>query len=100
MSTAEIRSRLEAGLDRLAGLDAVVRFEFDDGALVLDATASPPTLGDGDIPPDCTIRMSSADFLKLLDGKLSPMLAYTMGKLKVSGSTGIAMKLSSLLDSP
>ena len=36
--------------------------------------------------------------MKLIAGRLSPMLAFTLGKLKVEGSKGVAMKLASLLD--
>ena len=35
---------------------------------------------------------------KLLDGTLNPMLAYSMGKLKIDGSMGLAMKVAALLD--
>jgi putative sterol carrier protein len=35
---------------------------------------------------------------KLIAGELNPMVAFTLGKLKVFGSKGIALKLSSLLD--
>ena len=36
---------------------------------------------------------------ELILGKLSPMVAFTMGKLKVLGSKGVALKLSGLLES-
>jgi len=42
--------------------------------------------------------MSAANMLKMLNGQLSPMMAFTLGKLKVDGSMGIAMKLAGLLD--
>jgi len=31
-------------------------------------------------------------------GALNPMLAYTLGKLKVDGSMGVAMKVAALLE--
>ena len=48
--------------------------------------------------PTCTIRLSIADMQKLITGGLNPTLAYTLGKLKVDGSLGYAMKLASVLD--
>jgi len=36
---------------------------------------------------------------KLITGELSPMVAFTMGKVKVLGSKGVALKLSGLLES-
>jgi putative sterol carrier protein len=35
--------------------------------------------------PTCTLKMSSADFLDLMNGKLAAMQAYTSGKLKIEG---------------
>jgi putative sterol carrier protein len=35
--------------------------------------------------PSCTLIMGSADFLAMMDGSLSPMQAYTSGKLKIEG---------------
>ena len=35
---------------------------------------------------------------KLMDGALNPMMAYTLGKLKIEGSMGIAMKVAALLE--
>ncbi len=42
--------------------------------------------------------LSPDNMQKLMAGELNPMVAFTMGKLKVFGSKGIALKLSSLLD--
>jgi putative sterol carrier protein len=36
--------------------------------------------------------------VQLIDGRLSPTLAYTLGQIKVEGSLGVAMKLASLLE--
>jgi len=98
MSIDQVKAKLAEGLDRLADVDAVVLFQLDDGRILLDATVSPAVISDADMPADCTIKMSSADLLKMIEGKLNPMLAYTMGKLKVAGSTGVAMKLASALE--
>ncbi len=35
--------------------------------------------------PTCTLKMSDADFLDMMNGKLKPMQAYTSGKLKIEG---------------
>ncbi len=35
---------------------------------------------------------------KLIDGSLNAMMAYTLGKLKIEGSMGIAMKVAALLE--
>lgn len=41
----------------------------------------------------CTITMSAADFIAIVDGKLNPQVAFMSGKLKVSGDMSKAMKL-------
>jgi putative sterol carrier protein len=35
--------------------------------------------------PTCTLLMASGDFLEMMNGKLSPMQAYTGGKLRIEG---------------
>ena len=45
----------------------------------------------------CAITISMADFNKLLDGKLDPVLAFTTGKLKVDGDVGKAVEFSKVL---
>ncbi|MBR4207418.1 MAG: SCP2 sterol-binding domain-containing protein [Lachnospiraceae bacterium] len=46
---------------------------------------------------NCAITMSLADFNKLIDGKLDPILAFGTGKLKVDGDAGKALELGKLL---
>jgi putative sterol carrier protein len=50
-----------------------------------------------DGPADTTIHISEENLEKLISGSLDPTLAYMTGKLKVEGSLGVAMKLTSLL---
>ena len=45
----------------------------------------------------CSFTIEQANFLKLIDGKLDPMIAYTTGKLKVDGDLGKALEFSKLL---
>lgn len=46
---------------------------------------------------DCTLTMKVDDFYKLLDGKLNTTTAFMVGKLKVKGSLGLALKLENIL---
>ena len=45
----------------------------------------------------CAISISSSDYVKLVTGKLDPVLAFTLGKLKVEGDVGKALEFSKLL---
>lgn len=96
---AEMRSRAET----LRSLGYRVRFDLKDteGSILLDATGGgTPSVepAGGDEEADTVLRLSAADLEKLMRGTLSPMLAFSTGRLKVEGSKGVAMKLGSLLD--
>lgn len=94
----DIEDRIRPLLPRLAALDATVKIAADTAApLYIDATTSPAGLSRDNGPADCTLRLSAETLRRLMDGKLDPMLAYTLGKLKVSGRTGLALKLSTIL---
>ena len=47
---------------------------------------------------ETTLALSPENLVKLINGDLNPMVAFTLGKLKVFGSKGIALKLSGLLN--
>ena len=99
MSLEQITNSVKARAFDLAGLNARVKFDLgDSGILMVDATSTPPAVSNEPEEADCTIRLSAADMEKLVAGTLNPTLAYTLGKLKISGSMGIAMKLAALLD--
>jgi Putative sterol carrier protein len=99
---SDVEDRLRQALPRLGRLGAVVAFDLGaDGRWLVDARTTQPVLeeggeegdGDGAFEPACTIRLSGDNLLKLMDGRLDPMLGYTLGKIKVAGSLGVAMKL-------
>lgn len=99
MSRERVEQRLEARLPDFAGFGYRVAFDLgEDGVIALDGTASPPRLAHEAGEAACTIRVSAEDLEKLLAGSLNPTLAYTLGKLKVEGSLGVAMKMASLLE--
>ena len=79
-----------------------VRFDLTDTgeSLLLDATGGRADLSrvDDEAEADTVLRLSSDDLARLAAGKLSPMLAFSTGRLKVDGSKGVAMKLAGLLD--
>ena len=46
---------------------------------------------------NCAITMKSDDFNKLISGKLDPIAAFTVGKLKVDGDLGKALEFSKVI---
>ncbi len=100
MSLDRVTAQIEAQLPQLATLGYKVKFALqDEGVILIDASHNPATLSNEDGEADCTIRLSEDRLSQLIDGRLSPTLAYTLGQIKVEGSLGVAMKLASLLES-
>ncbi|WP_299890613.1 SCP2 sterol-binding domain-containing protein [uncultured Ruegeria sp.] len=89
----DIANGIQKGLDGKT-FDGSLKFDCgEDGVIVLaDNQASTQ-----DRDADCTIRLSKDNLTKLLTGKLNPMTGVALGKLKVSGNMGVAMKLGQLL---
>ena len=75
-----------------------VKFDFgEDGLLYLDGTSEPYAVSNEDAEADCTVAMSLEDFKEMATGALDPTTAFMMGKLKVTGDMGVAMKLAAVL---
>ena len=77
--------------DASAAAGVEVTFQFDlggdgGGQWWVTVSGGELSIGSGQAEsPTVTIGMSGADFLELVAGKLDPMAAYSLGKLKVSG---------------
>jgi len=100
MSFETIAGEIRSHLMNFAGLGYKIKFAFDEGGvLLLDGTATPPTLSEEDGEADCVIGISEDNAVKLMNGQLNPMLAYSMGKLKIDGSIGVALKMASMMES-
>ena len=93
---AAMRARAPA----LRGLGYRVRFELTDSGdeMLLDGTGGGATVTEGGGEADTVLILSSDNLARLIAGRLSPMLAFSTGRLRVEGSRGVAMKLASLLD--
>jgi putative sterol carrier protein len=94
-----MRGRAEA----LRSLGYRVRFDLTDTeeSIMVDATGGGTpaiAVSSADEAADTVLRLTAANAEKLMQGKLSPMLAFSTGRLRVEGSKGVAMKLASLLD--
>lgn len=48
---------------------------------------------------DVKLIVSGKDFLKIVHGSLNPVIAYTVGKLKIEGNLGKALELQQIIDS-
>ncbi|PZO82753.1 MAG: SCP-2 sterol transfer family protein [Micavibrio aeruginosavorus] len=96
MSLDDIAEKLER---RLAGFNHTIKFDFDeDGILFVDAVQNPPVVTRNDDDAEVTLTTTVETFEKILAGTQDPNIAFMMGKLKVKGSMGLALKLNSMLE--
>lgn len=73
-----------------------INFQFDEGVIHLDDSVSPAVVLNEAKDVPCTIKISLDNFDKMLSGDLNPMMAFMMGKMKIDGDKGVAMKLAGL----
>lgn len=98
MSIETIISDILKKLENLPPLGARYKFEFgDDDIVLVDATVAPPAISQEDGEADTVFICTPEVFAAILSGTQDPTMAYMTGKLKIKGSMGYAMKLSSLL---
>ena len=97
----EINLKLNEEPAPITGMNTTYSFDLSggDGGMfglnISDGKAETITGDPGEV--DCALSMSVKDFKKLLGGNLNSAASYMMGKLKVKGSLGNALKLESLL---
>jgi len=83
-----------------SGLGKKFKIDFgDDGCIFIDATANPNTVSNEDGDASTTLRISMADYQKLLSGELNGQMAFMSGKLKIDGDLGGAMALGTYMES-
>ena len=81
-----------------SGLNATLKFDCGtDGVVFVDAVSTPNTVSNDNTDASCTITISLENLSALLTGELTPMNGFMMGKLKVSGDMGVAMRLQTVV---
>lgn len=70
----------------------------DEGIIYVDGTGSTPEFSHEDAEAATTLTCDASVLEGILNGTQDPNMAFMMGKLKVQGSMGYAMKLNSLLE--
>ncbi len=99
MSLENITEQIKQKMALAPQIDATVKFDFgDDGVVFVDGTQNPPALSHEDEDADCTLACSLGTFEGILNGTQDPNIAFMMGKLKVKGAMGLAMKLNAILE--
>ena len=99
MSLEDITAKIQSKLAKAGHIKARVKFDFgDDGVVFIDSTQDPAVVSNADEESDVTLVCNIDTFKGLLAGTQDPNIAFMMGKLKVKGSMGLAMKLNSILE--
>jgi putative sterol carrier protein len=97
MELSELTEELRRRAGQNVKLGYKVKFVLDDGIIFWDGTEHPPEIGNEDKgDATTTITIAPENLQKLMGGALDPTLAYMTGKLKVEGSMGVALKLTSM----
>ncbi|MEM7152109.1 MAG: SCP2 sterol-binding domain-containing protein [Myxococcota bacterium] len=99
MSVEDLTSKIAERMGQDSGLGAILKFDLGDaGAIVLDGKNDPNSVNnDASTEADCTVGVSLEDLTAMMSGDLDPMAAFSLGKLRIEGDMGVAMKLGSLL---
>ena len=97
MDLAELTDELRRRAGQNVKLGYKVKFILDEGVIFWDGTEQSPAISNDDAgDATTTIKITAANLEKLMAGGLDPTLAYMTGKLKVEGSMGVALKLTSM----
>lgn len=95
---AKLQSQMHEHTQPIAEIKALYRFAIKDtnerfDIHIVDGTVSLGEAGQFSSEVACTISLSEADMIKLLDHQLNTTIAYMMGSIKVEGKLGAALKL-------
>ncbi len=97
---AELLDAIEERKDVLKTLGYKVRFDIaEGGSILVDATGGNVAVSEGGGAADTVLKLKADNLKKLIEGRLNPMIAFSTGRLKVTGSQGVALKLAGLLES-
>ena len=88
--------RQKVGTD--SGLAATLKFDCgSDGHVYIDGQSTPNAVSNDDKDADCTVGITLDNLAALIKGDLEPATGFMMGKLKVSGDMGVAMRLQRVI---
>ena len=97
MDLQSITERVQQIVAQDDTLDKSVKFVFPEGVTHIDPTQQPTRVSNDDAEAACTITLGADTVEKLLNGSLKPMNAFFMGKMKVRGDMGVALKIAGII---
>jgi putative sterol carrier protein len=98
LTVTELTDGMSKRLGENSGLDATIKFVFDNGEIIyIDGKSTPNNVNNEDNHADVTLKMSIETFNKLRRKELNAMMAVMTGAIKLEGNPLAAMKLEQLL---
>lgn len=97
----ELTEKINANPEGITGFSAVYHFRLhgeDGGDYQVNFANGQASFVKG--TPDeagCTLELSDANFIKLIQGSLNPAAAFITGKLKIKGEMSLSLKLQTVL---
>ena len=93
----ELTKRIRQKVDGKDAFGFSVRIDLGEtGVIFIHGKNSPIEVGNGNSNVETTFIMSADDLAAMLTGDLSPMGAYTQGKMRVEGDIGKAMQIGTI----
>lgn len=97
MTLEEITNQVKAASGEMPQLGKSLKLVLEEGVVHIDLTGEQPKITNEDNKADCTVTTKIDTLQKMRSGDLNGMAAVMMGKVKIKGDMGLAMKLQSLL---
>ena len=90
--------------DKAGNTNATIQFDLtgdDAGKRFIAIADGKATDGQGEVEsPNLTLIADSKDFVKIFTGGLDPTAAFMIGKLKIKGDMGLAMRMQTMFRRP
>lgn len=67
------------------------------GTWIMDLRDDPKVI-EGDGEAQCTLQLAASDYVDMMEGRAQGQQLFFMGKLRIEGDMGLALKLQSLTD--
>ncbi len=98
LGVAEFTDGFRQRVGKNSGLDAVIKFVFDEGGVIfIDGKSTPNVVSNEDDPAEVTLKMSLETMNKLYRKETNGMMAFMSGQIKLEGNMMAAMKLDQIL---
>ena len=98
LGVAEFTDGIRERIGEISGIDAVIKFAFDEGGVIfIDGKTTPIVVSNEDNLADVTLKMSLDTMNKLYRKETNGMMAFMSGKIKIEGNMMAAMKLDQIL---